>query len=86
MLYIHHLEDIYCAGGLDEHFKKPDCVVQYMKAYKDQEKCILSNYKLLFLHVFKGLQYLHSKGIVHGDVKGINIIVFYTCRIMTMHC
>ncbi|XP_065897013.1 uncharacterized protein [Dysidea avara] len=69
-------------GGLDEHFKKPpepDCIIKYMISFKDQEKCIFRNYKILFLHVFKGLQYLHSKGIVHGDVKDANILVHMNC-------
>ena len=78
-LYVHvvHIRTTcFYLGGLDEHFKKPpepDCIIKYMISFKDQEKCIFRNYKILFLHVFKGLQYLHSKGIVHGDVKGIHI-------------
>ena len=43
-----------------------------MTKFPDQMKCIFSNYTIVFLHVFKGLEYLHNKRIVHGDVKGFN--------------
>ena len=41
-----------------------------MHHYSDEEEIIFGNFLILFLHVFRGLEYLHSKEIVHGDVKG----------------
>ncbi|KAJ7018999.1 kinase-like domain-containing protein [Mycena alexandri] len=38
--------------------------------------CLLS----LILDVARGLEYLHSKGVVHGDLKGDNIFVTASCR------
>lgn len=30
--------------------------------------------------ISKGLDYIHRQGIVHGDLKAVNVFVFYTCR------
>ena len=62
-------------GGLNEQFKKHSCVLSYMAEYKDQKQCIFNNYIVMFSHVFEGLRYLHSKKIVHGDIKGYKIIL-----------
>ena len=63
---------IFFVGGLHEQFSTSPCrcVLDYMHEFKDEEKLIFYNYTVMFIHVYKGLQYLHSKGIVHGDVKG----------------
>ncbi|XP_065897018.1 uncharacterized protein [Dysidea avara] len=68
-------------GGLPNLFKKQNCVIKYMVNYPILKKqCrIFSNYINMFIQVFKGLQYLHSNEIVHGDVKDTNILVHQTC-------
>ena len=62
-------------GGLPNLFKKQNCVIKYMVNYPILKKqCrIFSNYINMFIQVFKGLQYLHSNEIVHGDVKGVEM-------------
>ena len=42
--------------------------------HEDQQKCIFSNFIVMYSHVFTGLEYLHSKKIIHGDVKGCIIV------------
>ena len=44
-------------------------MLDYMEKYQDQEKFIFRNYTVLFQHVFKGLSYLETKGIIHRDIK-----------------
>ena len=61
----------YFSGGLHKFFEEYKCILDYMTNFPDEKECIFSNYIILFLHVFKGLQYLHNRRIVHGDVKGI---------------
>ena len=49
--------------------EKLTCVLDYMIVYPDQKKFIFRNYTVLLRHVFKGLCYLKSKGIIHRDIK-----------------
>ena len=65
-MYVYVLaEDLY------KQFTKENltCILDYMTVYPDQEKFIFRNYTVLFQHVFKGLSYLKTKGIVHRDIK-----------------
>ena len=62
-------------GGLHKQFKAHKCVVDYMNQFPDEEDTIFNDFLTLFLHVFKGLEYLHDKKIVHGDVKGSYMLI-----------
>ena len=61
-------------GGLNEQFSTHKSIKDYMIKYPDEEENIFDNFLTLFLQVFKGLEYLHGKEIVHGDVKGVLLI------------
>ena len=63
-------------GGLDKQFTEYECILDHMAVFEDQQKLIFSNYIVMFSHVFKGLQYLHNNGIIHGDIKGYDM--YYT--------
>jgi len=69
MILVVYLYICIYVGGLHKQFEDYACILEYMKNFPDQQNCIFSNYTILFLHVFKGLDYLHIRGIVHGDVK-----------------
>ncbi|KAG8752765.1 hypothetical protein FRC12_011801 [Ceratobasidium sp. 428] len=42
---------------------------QYLERHKYADRCALSN------EVAEGLSYLHASGVVHGDLKGANVLI-----------
>ena len=72
--YVHNN---FLSGGLNKLFEKQKCILEYMTTFSDLKECIFRNYTVMFLHVFKGLEYLHSRKIVHGDVKGFDNTVLH---------
>ena len=53
------------------------CVLDYMTVFQDQRKFIFRNYTVLFRHVFEGLCYLKSQGVVHRDIKCMQEILWF---------
>ncbi|KAF8058749.1 kinase-like domain-containing protein, partial [Lyophyllum atratum] len=49
-------------------------VVQYLENHPT------SNRVLLLLDIVRGLQFLHGLGVIHGDLKGLNILVYDSGR------
>jgi serine/threonine protein kinase len=47
----------------------------YGKAISFLEKYPQTNVMKLLSEVTEGLEYLHSKGIVHGDLRGANVLI-----------
>ena len=61
-------------GSFDEELKKEKtckCVLDCMKQNENNIDLVFRNYTITFRHVFEGLCYLESMGIVHRDVKGM---------------
>ena len=57
--------------------KNLTCVLDYMTVFQNQKMFIFRNYTVLFRHVFEGLCYLKSQGIVHRDIKSkVNFLWF----------
>ena len=72
-IYTDYIRKCCNLGGLHKQFKTHKCIIEHMYHYPDEEEIIFKNFLILFLHVFQGLEYLHEKEIVHGDVKGMQI-------------
>ena len=36
------------------------------------------------LEVAKGIQYIHSEGIVHGDLKGVRILILLSYPLLSI--
>ncbi|KAK2464986.1 hypothetical protein APHAL10511_003062 [Amanita phalloides] len=51
----------------------PYCRNGYVTKYVSENPC--ANRPQLILDVAKGLEYLHGKNVIHGDIKGPNVLV-----------
>lgn len=72
-----HYHDIYLnTGGLNEPFIKNDqikCLLDYMKLAKDEAKYVFRNLLVISLDLFKALDHFKTKGLVHRDVKRMEL-------------
>ncbi|KAF9440354.1 kinase-like protein, partial [Macrolepiota fuliginosa MF-IS2] len=66
---IHHLSDVYGRIGLVSPWMKNGNLPGYLKIHPDAPR-------LPFVYdIVNGLRYLHQNQVIHGDLKGLNILI-----------
>ena len=66
--------DLFKTGGLNGPFKNDQkCLLDYMAIAQDNAKYIFRNLLFIALDLFSALEYFAKKGLVHRDVKRMEI-------------
>ncbi|KAG8788164.1 hypothetical protein FRC12_014859 [Ceratobasidium sp. 428] len=55
--------------GMIAQWESNGTLPQYLERHADADRCIMSS------QVAEGLSYLHASGVVHGDLKGANVLI-----------
>ncbi|KAG8783248.1 hypothetical protein FRC12_019927 [Ceratobasidium sp. 428] len=55
--------------GMIAQWESNGSLPQYLERHADADRCIMS------AQVAEGLSYLHASGVVHGDLKGANVLI-----------
>ncbi|QRV92203.1 Tyrosine kinase family catalytic domain protein [Ceratobasidium sp. AG-Ba] len=55
--------------GMVAEWESNGSMPEYIEKHTDVDRCVMS------LRIAEGLSYLHSSGVIHGDLKGANVLV-----------
>ncbi|KAG8764932.1 hypothetical protein FRC12_007798 [Ceratobasidium sp. 428] len=55
--------------GMIAHWKSNGTLTHYLERYAYADRCTLST------QIADGISYLHASGVVHGDLKGANVLI-----------
>ncbi|KAG8773670.1 hypothetical protein FRC12_002387 [Ceratobasidium sp. 428] len=55
--------------GMIAQWESNGSMPQYLERHADADRCIMST------QIAEGLSYLHASGVIHGDLKGANVLI-----------
>ncbi|KAG8737525.1 hypothetical protein FRC12_017109 [Ceratobasidium sp. 428] len=61
--------------GMIAHWESNGDLPQYLKRHADTDRCVVCSHIEQSTQIAEGLAYLHPSGVIHGDLKGANILI-----------